>query len=358
MLSQKKSYDAVDLMKFIMAIGVVIIHRHIFPDSYAYANTMLSSRLLLVAVPFFFISSSFFFFRDSFSCNKEPKKLFPFLKRLFIIYFLWTVIYLPCIFVKNHTGHYDEITLMGIIGETVLLVKNFFFSYSFLHFWYLTTLMLSVVVIYFLRKKLSAETIFIISLTVTALWHTVYFLSSKNVSFFQNITSAVPLVVQHSAGYTKHASGHGFLSVALGLLAAKYSDLFPKKLSFAFSVVCIAALMIFGSKYVDSTNPLINFAIYVFSVFSSFFIFMFCLKVNLKPSPIYRKLRDYSILIYFSHLLIITETYNYMAAVTGIDSLKESNTLQFVITLIFSLTVSWIIISLEKRGLKQLKYLH
>lgn len=354
----KANYNAVDLVKFIMAIGVVIIHRPIFPTDMTYANHMLGGVFFLVAVPFFFISSSFFFFQNSYAEGKDPKKFFPFFKRLLVMYFLWTIIYLPCIFVKNHTGHYNEITIKILIGEAILLVKEFFLSYSFMHFWYLTTLMLSVAVIYLLHKKLSAEIIVVLCLCVTILWHVIVFLDSKEVYFFQKVVDVIPIVLQHALGHTKFAGGHGLLCVSFGLIAAKHHRSLSKNLSSTFSVICTISLMIFGSNLFDSTNPLVGFATRIFPVLASFFLFVFCLNVNIKPSPIYRKLRDYSILIYFSHLLILTEAYNYLAEVTGIAALRESNILQFTITLIFAFAVSTLVLTLKKRGFKKIKYLY
>ncbi len=358
MIAQKNNYNAVDLVKSIMAIGVVMIHRHIFPQDQVFANYMLSTIGFSIAVPFFFISSSFFFFRNSFLQNKTPKKLLPYLKRLFILYFIWTIIYLPCIFVKNHTGHYNEITINGLIGQSLVLVKDFFFSYSFLHFWYITTLILSVTVVYLLRKKFSVVVTVAICLSLIVLWFFFDFFAAEGVSVFQTIHDFLPVVFKNSLGDTESTSGYGLLSIVLGLVAAKYSEFINKKFSAVFFIICAVAMLLLGSITFQNPVAFLVFLRNIFTALTSFFLFNLCLKIDLKPSPVYKKLRDCSILIYFSHLLIMKEGYNYIAAVTGISAFVDSNILRFSVTLVFSVLFSSIILRLSQNKLKFLKYLY
>ncbi len=347
---RKESFNMVDLMKFIMAILVVIIHRPIFPADNNFINYMSGNIVCAIAVPFFFIASSFFFFKSALASEQSKGKLTAFLKRIFTLYLLWTIIYLPCIFVKNHTGHYDEITIKFIIGEIIRLIYNFFFDCSFVHFWYLTTLMLSVAVVYLLYKKFSFKATIISCLCITVLWY-IFTFASETIPVCSSVYDLIPTLF-------KNTLGKGLLCTSAGLFSVKYYTSISKKMSYvlcALSAVC----MLFTGYFTYSNNHSLLWALcYFFVVFTSFSIFILCLKIKLKPSPVYQKLRAYSILIYFSHLLLLSEAYNYVAEITGFAVLRDSNILQFIITAVFALLFSACILFLQKKGCDKLKYLY
>ena len=84
-----KNFNSIDIAKFVMAILVMSIH--ISTGLSPSTNDFLSNCLARIAVPFFFIASGFFFFRKT--ENLEFKNLIKTLKRIFLLFLGWTIIY-------------------------------------------------------------------------------------------------------------------------------------------------------------------------------------------------------------------------------------------------------------------------
>lgn len=330
----KRYYPAVDIMKFVMAILVIMLHRKPFPADMEFANFLLSNVLCHTGVPFFFMVSSFLFFR-----NIDPRKpeskgaLWKTEKRLIILYVIWSVIYLPCVFVKSFTGHYDEITPGALLGQLLIWVKDFFINYSFLHLWYINSLIFTVLLIFLLMKKFSTK-------IITAVFVLLAPVSLFAVEVFQLRDFLPNLIVQLFV-----VSG---CCVALGAMTAKCDISLVYKKKWVCLIFSLIILITLGTiRYFKQTNFM--FAITQFFTYVvAFFIFIICLSADIKPSGSNITLRNYSTLIYFSHFLIMAEGFNFIASTTGITAIATSTTLQFAITVTFSFIFSFIITTLSK----------
>ena len=147
-----KSYPAIDYIKLLMAVFVVGIHRPLFQGDFA--NYMTGSVLFSIAVPFFFASSSFLLFRKLQQPQVDPwRTMMRYEKRLIALYLIYSAIYLPCIFVKLHTGHYDEVTIRALVGDAIYVLKETVLNYSFVHLWYMNTLIASIFILFCLTRK-------------------------------------------------------------------------------------------------------------------------------------------------------------------------------------------------------------
>lgn len=343
----QKNYPMVDLSKFCMAFAVIIIHRPLFGQDFL--NYLTQSVFCSVAVPFFFITSSFFFFRKLQAVNRKST-LLHFEKRLLILYSLWTTIYLPCIFVKNHTGHYDEITLKMCIGDGIALMKGFIFSSSFVHFWYINTLMLSVAILYFLRKKLSAKWILGICAMLSAgailMKNTELLAELRAVQLYRN---AVPKLFQNTLE-------SGLVCCALGCFAAQRQ----KSLRHAIPYLSASGIWmtLCGCLYYEKVGGILFLALRIFAAYlTAWLILICCLQSDTADKPVYQTLRRYSTLIYFSHLLLMSEGFRFIAEHTGWHIVESCEMLRFGMTVVFTLAFSTLILKLQKKC-KLLHYLY
>ena len=94
-------YNNIDLAKFICAILIVLIHTSPFKDCSGNVAFYTSEVLARGAVPLFFAISGFLFFRKIIWENDKIKRcpanfhrLLHYSKHLFIIYLLWSCIYI------------------------------------------------------------------------------------------------------------------------------------------------------------------------------------------------------------------------------------------------------------------------
>lgn len=81
------TYTGVDIFKVFAAMGVVAIH----------SGAIVFNTMGRLGVPFFAIISSFFFFKKYLDLKKNEKEtyLISYLKRIFYLYLVWQIIYLP-----------------------------------------------------------------------------------------------------------------------------------------------------------------------------------------------------------------------------------------------------------------------
>ena len=108
-----KTNKSIDVVKLIMAFLVVAIHTEPFGAWFILDKAFgIFTRL---CVPFFFVASSYFFFLK----NGDP---IHYAKRLFLLYLIWSVIYLPF-----DLQEMKEMTLVEIL-------VMYFSSYSWKYF--------------------------------------------------------------------------------------------------------------------------------------------------------------------------------------------------------------------------------
>lgn len=341
----RREYPAMDIAKFVLALFVVGIHRPLFRSDTL--NFFSGSVLFAVAVPFFFIASSFLFFRRLQQPEIDRRQaILRFEKRLLILYTLYTILYLPCIFVKNHTGHYEDVTLKLMAGQCISLAKSFLFDTSFVHFWYVNTLMLSVLLLYLITTKTQNR---LLILGVGA------------VSFcgFCALKTVSPEIEAHLPGLLRNTLKTGLICCCLGCFAAQQTDDRTRK-DVILSVVSVVLLAVFGVlnfRFPDSpvTGECKSAAAYL----TAFALLRLCITSRLQPAAAYPVLRRYSTLIYFLHLLLMWEGLSCFARHTGIAALGETGLLSYSVTLLFAVAEATLILLLQKKKpFRHLKYLY
>ncbi|WP_429745582.1 acyltransferase family protein [Bacillus salipaludis] len=154
--------NAVDVMKFICAILVVIIHA---PPLLSYgetANFILVDIIARIAVPFFFVCAGYFFFNkinlkngnvEKGSYNLKVLKKYVF--HLVNIYTFWTVFYLIWWIPLWYNG--GNLTLANMKGYFL----SIFISGSFYHLWYIVALIYGMAFTFFILSYVPIKRVII-----------------------------------------------------------------------------------------------------------------------------------------------------------------------------------------------------
>lgn len=159
LLKQRESFNAVDVAKFILAFCVVSIHTFCAFFDNPFINSVIDSVIIRLGVPFFFTCSGFFFFRDIVFENgrikKTPenrKKLFSFLKRILILYVLWTLIYMVW---YTYVGIFKN----GFSLKEIIIgyAPDLFLDGVANHFWYLVFMMYGMILLYLALRFIRIE---------------------------------------------------------------------------------------------------------------------------------------------------------------------------------------------------------
>ena len=142
----KLHYPWIDRVKYIVSFLVLIIHFRPLSDYNSVIDFSSAHILARIAVPFFFISSGYFIGVNGLSKENVIKSV----KKNFKLYLVWTVLYLPISFI-----FYMPIYPNLLINLTVIGV--------YYHLWFIPALIISVLLLYYLSKKLKPFTIVVIA---------------------------------------------------------------------------------------------------------------------------------------------------------------------------------------------------
>lgn len=312
----QQEYKMLDVMKFVMAIVVVAIHTR---PELSFKSTFireLFEALYSIAVPFFFMASGFLLFRKiELPLNKDGEvRIKSYLKRMCKLYLVWTIIYLPLTIYGFYLDGIPVLKAIVVFLRNVLLVGENFMSWPL---WYLLALIVAVGIIYALLKvKVPVKWIVIFSVIMAII--------GVALDYCKETSLLNPITEIYFSIFLKTRNGFfvGFLFVALGMLCSCLEKISP---------VIIPIFLMLGILGIIYNIPLSN----TFVVLSIFIVAISLRSENVK-SRYASNLRMMSSIIYFIHMFIFASLVVFL----GVDS----NMLQFVIVVMFSILCSLLII--------------
>ena len=354
-LNANKQNNAIDLTKFICAVFVVAIHVPPFGSSegttiLGYFNFFIQDYLARIAVPFFFITSGYFLFKKTDRNNFDLKPSKQYVLKLIKLYLIWSVIYFP---VRLGSIITDK---KGIIHGIITYFKDFIFSTSYSHLWYLNALIFATVVISILLYK-RVKPIYIIAggglFYFIGLFGQSWFgfLEPLRGTFIWDILKGIQGVITT----TRDGLFDGLIFVGIGMLFAYYEIKLSKKQALAGLAISLILLFAesFGLQYFGYSR---SHDTYLFLIPTAFFLFAVVRNIQLSDNRNYKKMRTLSSLIYFIHpwIKII------LGAVTYIIFKKQAIFLiSFALTFAIALFLSSAVIKLsQKEKFKWLKNLY
>lgn len=318
-MEEKKNYCAIDILKFVCSLLVVILHT----VSYGFADLASDSApptgkdnpflftlpaaftILRIAVPVFFISSAFFVFKKVKENPDEGKFIIKkYCLRLFKLFLFWFVVSTPIMIDKY------IVCGKGNVGQNILeLLWRIVFYGGFDGAWYLVTSLVCVPLVYWLSTKMKDKYMFLIAgvmYAIASLSGTYFHLFdgtfiSNIFSFFNN---SVPLY---------HSFFNGTLFVAIGRAFAYKENLIAKKLNTA--ILCISPLLMYGELVITNYFGL-NFAtdcFFTLTLFSTA-LFQFVVNKSINPKNIYKTLRESSTFIYLFHFIFLYILYRFASS--------------------------------------------
>ena len=128
----KSNYDAIDLLKFICCLLIIVIHSQFYlPWMKPYVR---------IAVPIFFVVSSFFFFKK----NPDISNLKVYIKRLLFLYLFWFIFWLPF----YSYSHRDDLFQISPLNGVVFFFQSFFFGSTFEASWYIMASIIGTLIVF------------------------------------------------------------------------------------------------------------------------------------------------------------------------------------------------------------------
>lgn len=330
---KSKTYNGLDLLKFIMALFVVMIH--VKPNVHSDILTTVFNPILSIAVPVFFVLSSVLIFKKLTNVNGGHAPLVRYSKRLAILYFCWLIIDIWFVLFKR--PYISD----GFPEGCLEFAKDLFFGTTFPGSWFLSALLVSVVLVYVGYRTIGKYAIICITLLI-----------SLYVSCIDLLPENMRGLYEWYATNVRQEVGLSFPSqmiwVAIGLIIGINLDnvllhketIYPWVIGLA--IVCYVLSLFWHSIFVK----------YVWVVSVCLIAFF----IELPDKPVYKRIRNYSILIFLFHFSIAGKM-SLFCSFAGNSLL--TNWLYYILVVVISITFAEVVLRLEKiRYLEFFKYLH
>lgn len=331
----KKTNYAIDYAKIISAILVVCIHTAPLSNIAPEANFFLVQILARIAVPFYFICAGYFLFKkiNFQDIKSEENKLIikNYAIRIFKLYAIWSIIYIPLNIFSWFSGgfHFNNI---------IRYVRDFFFTGSFYHLWFMPSLIIATLTCYYLLRKFSLKTIWIITAIL-------YFIGMLG-NVYSDVLLTIPLIKNIFSLYisvfetTRNGFFFGSIFMFMGASIAIYKKSFKLSFSIVMCIACFGLLCVeaYTLRKLNLMNDLTS--MYVMLVPLIYFLMQTLLKIPpRKQENLF--VRQSSFLVYVSHLWFVT-------------ILAESKifdpSIIFVLSLICSFGIAYAIIKISQRN--------
>lgn len=295
MVRRKKEYPAIDIAKYASALLVLAIHTFPFAQISEKFNLFFISTICRLAVPFFFTASAFFFFRkyrgQSFD---DPKPFYAFEWRIFKLYLVWTVIYLPyTIWNYSQAGG-------SVLFNILSYIRNFLLNGSYYHLWFLPALMIGMAIVYYSLSYLGTKKTIILCL--------VLYLFGYVINVYGPLLEKIPYVSMvygfYIAAFSTARNGFFFAPVflLLGLFFSNGRFMKLKASSLGFTISFFLLILEVSLYYLYGILTDMS-CMFIFVIPCTFFLMNMLLKARIPDSPQFKILRKDSVIIYCSQIL-------------------------------------------------------
>ncbi|OPA73990.1 hypothetical protein BVG16_26490 [Paenibacillus selenitireducens] len=321
----EKRDHALDMAKLVMAVLVICIHTDPLESYTDTGNFILTRVIARVAVPFFFMASGYYFFVKT----RSPAQLLHYLKKLGIMYVVWSAIYL---IVNGYTWMTEGFSR----GWILQYVKQFFFVGSYYHLWFLPALMFAVAIVYFLQKRMPLSSVVTISLVL----YGVGLLADSYYGLAAQIPVLHPVIDRYLAvfEYSRNGLFFGFPFVALGAFLAHYIPRMKLSQSFCeFGLILSFGWLIIEAALLRYAEWPRHDSMYLFLVPTVIMGFILLMKLDIQERPFYKYASDISMLLYLIHPAVLLAV---RVASHQLPMLKTDSLMYFTVTLILTFTAS------------------
>ncbi len=305
-MKQSKTNKAIDIVKLIMAFLVVAIHTEPFGAWFILDKGFgIITRL---CVPFFFVASSYFFFRQ----NGDP---IHYLKRLFLLYLIWSVIYLPF--------DLQELREMA----PVKILTKYFWTGNGHALWYLCGSMVGFLVTYGLSRIMRPCAVFLVAV--------VFLLAGCMKSTYAPIWEACFAWTIPDVLGSRNGLFYAFAYYAMGLVIAQKDDIRskPEKKHIVGFLISFAGLVLESAVLVlVFETPKTILWVSVLPLTYNFFMIVKRIQVPITDRTSYI-LRKSSTLIYVSHCFImyLLPTLRYWQLFFAVSALSVAFSLLIIV---------------------------
>jgi len=343
-LTPHKTFNGLDIGKFILSIFVVAGHTSPLKSISIFPNFILIQILARNAVPLYFMISGYLFYikRGSstiklgrFTINEYYYK---YVKRLLAVYLVWSAIYLFDVLDRYYYGS-------GLSWPVFALVYAWWGTVygTYIQLWFFPSLLFSITAVHLLGNKIGLKKLMMIAFGfyVIGMFGDAYYGVIKDIptiaSFYKTFFSFF--------NTTRNGLMYGLMYVSMGAFISEKKTLLKPKKAGLYALVCLSfvAAESFSLRYLSQP---IDYNVMLFLIPTAYFNFQFLLGWDLKFKWNYKFLRDSSTVIFFIHPLFLI-LFNTIYPVLGEPFSNIMSLIRFLSVYFLSLAFAFMVVKLR-----------
>ena len=291
-------YKGIDVLKFIMALFVVVLHTHPLYKINDALNFMTADVMARIAVPFFFVVTGFLLQKKIGSQNIFTKEVVGmYMRKIISLYLIWTIIYLPIIICDKILDSEES-----LVYCLLTVVRDFLFVGSYSHLWYLLATAVGVVVVYGLKRCVGdrATGIILAALFAAGLLTQSYFGLLKNTVDAYGVLWKIMKVVKKVMVTCRNGIFFGGIFIYMGTWIAQDKIMIKRWMAvvgLATSVLLLGA----EASYLIKIGSVREQDMYVMLIPAALFLTVLALQIPIQGDTVW--LRKMSMNIYYVHLI-------------------------------------------------------
>lgn len=338
----KKTYAGIDLLKFVMALAVVAIH--VKPFERSGLLSAVFKPWMAAAVPVFFLISAFLLFRKMERIKLNDKVRGggnQWVTIIRILYLVWFVLDSPYIIANK--GYFTSYGALETLGG---FIKDLFLGSTFPGSWFLSALIVSVVLVYGSSQLVGKNVTFIISIIIS-----MYVMSQNWLP--ESLHGLYDWYAAHVRKEVNCSFPFALVWVSMGQVMA--TEKAVNRIESIDKKGRLALCLMTGAAYFAMT-VMASGAWYLNYILVPLFM-MLGLTAQVTPSETSKFLRETSILLFLFHFSIAGKKGLFLNLIGNADIIYHI--LFYMIVVGVSLAFATVVLTLEKHKIfKFLKYTH
>lgn len=335
-------YKGIDIVKFIMALFVVILHTHPLHTVNRTADFLTADVIARTAVPFFFAATGFLLEKqiNDRSANRR-ETIVRYVQKVLGLYCIWTVIYLPIII-------YNKFIISGetYAYSVFTMIRDFIFAGSYGQLWYLPAVAVGVIIVFVLRKYLGEGktavlllVLFLMGLATQSYFGLTFVMVKPDGVLWKGMKAVKKVMVTCRNGVF-----FGSIFIYMGTWIAR-CNIRMKKWIAVLGLAISMLLFCMEASYLWSIGSVREGDMYLLLIPAVFFLVMLALQIQVRGDTVF--LRRMSINIYLVHIAF---KFIYREFV---GERNESGIILFLFTIVGTLITAYLIERFQERNYKR-----
>lgn len=340
----KINYDSLDILKFIAAILIIILHLRPFKNYSNIFDITFNNIITRTCVPIFFVITGYFIAKKSIKDKQYIKK---YIRNIISTYLIWSLIYIPIIIGviivnwSSITPYIPNLPIYLFIPLIIILVPfalliPIFYSGVYYHLWYFPAVILSLVFLYKWNKKFSIRSLLILSFILLLFGAT------------ETYYGVLPLTIKQILTYyynifftTRNFLFFGLFYVTLGFYMGSKEKLYDKYCFAKFIAACF--LLVFEAIFLHDTKR-IDSNILISCIPVTYYLFISIVYIS-KGKKINFSFRNYSKYYYLIHPMII-----FILTINNVLDKIKGPFKQILLVLVITHIISMVIIKINNNN--------